>query len=379
MKNRLLFVINVDWFFISHRLPVAKEALAQGYEVHIACGDTGCLKSLTKYGFVIHKVAFTRARVSLLQELGVVFELLFLLLKIRPNIVHAITIKPSLYVGILTRILGINSLVIAVSGLGLVFVAKGKFASVRRWLVKALYRFAINPKKTQMIFQNATDYKTLQTIVNSDKKNLHIILGSGVDLDEFTIGESAGDEKFVVCLAARLLREKGVYEFVEAAQRITKLGSRDNLVFRIVGGPDEESPSSVSLEEIEKWSRSGIVECPGFQSDMASELSKASVVVLPSFYGEGLPKVLIEAAACGKPIITSNSPGCRDSIIEGKTGLLVPPKDVDALCEAILYLVENPQIASEMGAAGRVLAEERYCINAVVKRHLEIYAKSLEI
>jgi len=377
MKTKLLMVVNVDWFFMSHRLPIALAALEKGYEVHLAFRFTGEQENLKNLGFVIHEIPFSRARVSLIQEIKTCFIILRLLIRLRPDVIHAVTIKPSLYVGIFARVLGIKKLVIAVSGLGLVFVSKGRFALWRKWLIELLYKIAVNPKHTRLIFQNETDAATLQAIVRADLRNISLIKGSGVDLAEYKYTEQPVTEKMVVSLAARLLREKGIYEFIRAAEIISQSDFSDSISMRLIGAPDLENPNSILPEEWETWKKSGIVDCLGFRADISALFSQTNIVVLPSYYGEGLPKVLIEAAACGRAIITTDCPGCRDSILDGETGIIIPAKDPIALSNAILKFAKNKLLVRNMGMAARKYAEKTFSVDSVVSLHLGIYESIL--
>lgn len=373
MNRKLLMVVNVDWFLISHRLPIALAALEAGYDVHLAFRFTGKQDSLKDLGFVVHEIPFSRSGMSILKEVKTCLSILSLLRRLRPDVIHAVTIKPSLYVGIMARILGIKKLIIAVSGLGHVFVSKGFFAFIRKWIIEFLYKIAVNSKHTRLIFQNKNDLETIQNITKPISKNVYLIKGSGVDLSEYKYTNEPAEEKLVVSLAARLLKPKGIYEFVRAAEIISKSEFADLILFRLIGIPDTENPESILPEEIESWKQSGIVECLGFRDDMSKVFSETNIVVLPSYYGEGLPKVLIEAASCGRAIITTNCPGCRDAILDEITGILIPPKDSLALSNAILKLAKNRTLITQMGKAGRRYAEKTFSVNNVVSVHLDIY------
>lgn len=377
MKRKLLMVVNVDWFLISHRLPIALAALREGYDVHLACRFTGRQDYLEGLGFKIHEVPFSRAGVSMINEINTCFSIFKLLRRLRPDVIHTITIKPSLYVGMIARALGMKGLIIAVSGLGLVFVSGGVGALLRKWIVVSLYKTAVNPKHTRLIFQNETDLGTIQNIVKPHPKNVHLIRGSGVDLTEYKYTNEPVESRLVVSLASRLLKTKGIYEFIRAAEIVGKSEFADRISFRLIGVPDVENPDSILPEEIEVWRRSGIVDCLGFRQDMTKVFSETNVVVLPSYYGEGLPKVLIEAAACGRAIITSDCPGCRDAVLDGVTGVLIPPKDPLALSNAILGLARNRGLVTQMGRAARKYAEKTFSIDSVVSDHLDIYENVL--
>jgi glycosyltransferase involved in cell wall biosynthesis len=366
----LLFLVNVDWFFISHRLPIALAAKANGYEVHIACAFTNKREYLESLGFIVHEIDFSRSGTHVYSELRTMFRIYRLLKLVKPSIVHAVTIKPVLYGGIAAKISGIHAVVSAVSGLGLVFVASGFKAKLRKFLVKLLYKAAFSNKRLAVIFQNPVDRLTLLNAVSLKADQCIMIKGSGVDLNEYkSIPEI--DQTPVVVMAARLLREKGVYVYIDAIKEIKRRGISAR--FLLVGEPDIGNPNTVTRSELDEWRESGIVELLGFREDIADIFSSSNLVVLPSFYGEGLPKVLIEAAACGRAIITTDNPGCAEAVINGVTGLIVSTKNSLELANAIQCLIENPELRRKMGTEARIYAEKEFDVRSVVDKHLAIY------
>lgn len=371
MSRKLLFVVNVDWFFISHRLPIALGALEHGYEVHVLCGNTGRLDELQGLGLIVHPWSIVRGKASIGSSVRTFLEILFLFKRVRPDLVHLVTIKPVLFGGLAARLLGIKSVVAAISGLGFVFVDSGFKARFRHLAVGLFYRLALGKENLKVIFQNPEDRMRLCSLAGIRKNKTELIRGSGVDLTLYRSAEMPGGVPRVI-LAARLLKNKGIMEFVEAARLLTGRGYKAR--FCLVGDIDVDNPSSLSAQDLEAISLSGHVDLTGFRSDIPQVLSSATIVALPSYYGEGLPKVLIEAAACGRAIVTTDMPGCRDAIEPGVTGLLVPPRDSIALANAIALLLDNLPRCRLMGLAGRQLAENEFDVSTVVKRHLQIYA-----
>lgn len=370
MRGRLLFVVNVDWFFLSHRLPIALEALQQGYQVHIATGVTDRLEELQGHGLVVHPLYIDRSSTGFGSAISLCFQLWKLFRSVRPDIVHLVTIKPVLLGGIVTRLSRVPAVVSAISGLGFVFVAQGTKAKIRRLLVGTLYRIALGHRNLAVIFQNPDDRASLERVVNMSDSKVKMIRGSGVDLAQF-IHVPLPSGIPVVVLAARLLADKGVRDFVQAARLLKQRGI--SVRFCLVGMVDPDNPTSLTDAELAQWVSEGIIEVWGHRSDMPQVLAAAQVVVLPSYYGEGLPKVLIEAAACGRAVVTTDHPGCRDAIEPGVTGLLVPVRDAEALAEAIKGLVEDVERCRRMGLEGRRLAENNFDINRVVAEHLKVY------
>lgn len=374
----LLFVVNVDWAFLNNRLPIAQEALRQGYRVHIATGLTSRLDDLQSNGFVVHPLALERNSTGLVNTLRTMVQLGQIYRAVRPDIVHLVTIKPVLLGGLVARLAAVPAVVAAVPGLGFIFMAQGVKATVRRCIVKWLYRVSFGHQNLKVIFQNTDDLSSLAKITCLPSAKITLIRGSGVDLAQYA-HVLLPDGVPVVILAARLLADKGVREFVQAAQLLRKRGlSAQDARFVIVGEPDLANPASIVPSEMTQWAKEGVVELWGHRTDMPQVLAAAHLVVLPSYYGEGLPKVLIEAAACGRAVVTTDHTGCRDAIESGVTGLLVPVRNVVALADAIEILINDPVRCKMMGDAGRALAEKAFEVRQVVSAHLQIYQELID-
>jgi glycosyltransferase involved in cell wall biosynthesis len=366
--KKILFIVNVDWFFVSHRLPIALEAIRQGYEVHIVTTVTDKLDLLEKSGLIVHNLSLHRSRsgISIFSEF---WALLSIIKDITPDIVHLVTIKPVLLGGIASRLANVPAVVSAISGLGFTFHGNGFVFSLRRKFISLFYYLSLGHKNQKIIFQNNDDKLKLFKIRKDINNRSVLILGSGVDLSLYSVVENNFNHP-VVMMAARLLSSKGVREFVQASKIICT--DNKNVRFVLLGDTDPLNPESIKKSEISQWKEDGLVEIWGYRSDMNNIIPKANIVVLPSYYGEGLPKVLIEAAACGRVVITTDHPGCKDAITQ-KTGVLIPIKNSEALADAIRDLLQNPQKAIKMGEAGRELAEQNYSIEKVCKKHIKIY------
>ena len=369
MSRTLLFVVNVDWFFLSHRLPIALEAMRQGYQVHIATGLTDRLDELQRNGLVVHPLALDRSSAGLGNAWRTVLQLWQIFKAVQPDVVHLVTIKPVLLGGLVARLAGVPAVVAAVSGLGFVFMARGAKAAVRRWLVGAFYRLALGHGNLKVIFQNADDLRSLAKMAHLPGAKVAVIRGSGVDLARYAQVPLPGGVP-VVLLATRLLADKGVLEFVQAARLLKQRGC--NARFVLVGTVDSANPTSFTDAEVSAWVHDGVVEWWGHRADMPQVLAASQVVVLPS-YREGLPKVLIEAAACGRAVVTTDVPGCRDAIDPGITGVLVPVRNAVALANAMEALINDSVRCQVMGDAGRALAEKAFDVRQVVATHLQLY------
>jgi glycosyltransferase involved in cell wall biosynthesis len=374
MSRTMMFVVNVDWFFLSHRLPIALEAQRQGYQVHIATGLTDKLNELQRHGLVVHPLALDRSSAGVGNAWRTMVELWTVFRAVRLDVVHLVTIKPVLLGGLVARLAGVPAVVAAVSGLGFVFMARGVNAAVRRWLVGVLYRVALGHRNLKVIFQNPDDRASVSKLVHLPDSKVEMIRGSGVDLAQYDHTPLPSGMP-VVLLAARLLADKGVREFVQAARLLRQQGVSAR--FCLVGSVDPANPASLADSELAQWANEGVVELWGQRSDMPEVLRSARLVVLPS-YREGLPKILLEAAACGRAVVTTDVPGNRDAIDPGVTGLLVPVKNATALAEAVNDLINDPARCQAMGNAGRALAERVFDVHQVVGAHLRIYKELID-
>lgn len=371
---RLLYIVNVDWFFVSHRLAIAKAAIREGYEVHIASASTGLKEELEAQGLIVHEVKLGRRDLSPTSLGRSIMRIAALLRLIRPDIVHLITIKPVLLGGIAARIAGVKNVVAAISGLGYVFISQGITARVRRALVSLLYRLALGSRYVVAIFQNPADAAAVSTLAGLRPEQVKMIRGSGVDLEQFS-PQPLPTGHTVLTFAGRLLIDKGLREFIGAAYMLKAQGVEAR--FLVAGDLDPGNPSSVDPTQLERWQEEGVVELIGHQKDVERLFARSHVVVLPS-YREGLPKTLAEAAACGRAVVTTDVPGCRDAVIPHKSAILVPPMTVEPLANAMKQLIEGRELCAAMGREGRKLAEEVFGIDRVVDAHLSIYADMLE-
>lgn len=369
MKPILLILVNDAGFFLSHRLSIAEQASNNGYEVHVATMPGIAVERIRALGFIHHSLPLSRNGSNPIGELRALYAIWTLCRQLKPDILHLVTIKPVLYGGIAARVAPVGSVVAAVSGLGFVFLAQGWKARGMRQLVRALYWLALGKKKLRVIFQNPDDRQALVELgaVRMDKTVL--IKGSGVDLASHPVLPEP-DGVPLVTFAARLLRDKGVIEYVDAVRLLRQRGVEAR--FQLVGDPDVGNPTSISLQELEKWRHEGIVEILGHSKDIAKVFALSHLVVLPS-YREGLPKVLVEAAACGRAVVTTDVPGCRDAIEPNVSGLLVQARDSVALADAIERLVKDADLRKRMGEQGRKLAERDFAIEQIVEQHLAIY------
>lgn len=368
----LLFVVNVDWFFLSHRLPLALAAKEAGFRVIVAAANSGVAGVIEKAGLEFRQIHLNRGTSNPLRDLRLIIELLTLFRKLRPQLIHHVTIKPVLYGSLVSRLFPRSSVINAISGLGFVFTETGRAQTLRR-IIMPLYRLALRRPRSYVIVQNPHDVELLIAQNLITKQQAVLIRGSGVDCRKFAPSPQPRGAP-IVMLASRLLWDKGVGEFVEAARQLGTVIPSARFV--LVGDPDPGNPACIASETIAEWVKEGDVEWWGWREDVAAVLRQASIVVLPS-YREGLPKVLLEAAATACPIVTTDVPGCREIVRHGVNGVLVPPRDSAELAKAIELLLHSPALREQYGSAGRDIAVSEFAVEIVVEQTMDVYRSLL--
>lgn len=376
-KGKLLVLVNDLSYFLSHRLPIAQSALVAGYEVSVGYGELGGVapEVVSQLGFRAHFVRMQRGGMNPLQELRSLYSIWRLYRTLQPDLVHLVTIKPYLYGGLVARLAGVLGVVSAVAGLGSVFIRKDLRSRVFRALLYPIYLLAFGHPNQRVIVQNQDDAGVLVNWGVLDSQKIRLLRGSGVDLTAFTQFEEPSGVP-TVCFAARLLRDKGVYDFVAAARLLRARGIEAR--FWLAGDSDTKNPTGLTEFELQSLRDEGVVAVLGYQKDIPALYAKTHIVCLPSFYGEGIPKALIEAAAASRAVVTTDHPGCREAVIPNESGLLVPVRSPEKLADALQWLIEHPAERVAIGKAGRLLAEREFAIEKIVRGHLEIYQELLE-
>lgn len=370
MKTKILFVTNVDWFFISHRLVIAEEAYRLGYDVFLAAEDTGRSQEIIDKGIKFINLPFSRSGTNPVQEIKTLLKFYKIYNDIKPDIVHHITLKPVIYGSITARFLKIKGVVNAVSGLGYNFTSD-RMSLVSKIMLQMM-RYGFNRNNISIIFQNKDDYNELNSLkVISNRNILFWIKGSGVDLNIFKTNTFPGFDKIKILLPIRMLWDKGVRELYDASN-LLKYKYNNSIQIILAGLADEDNKAGVSAHFLQSWENGEYVKWIGYQKDMFDVYNDCHIVILPS-YREGMPKTLIEGCAMGRAIITTDAIGCRECVDDGVNGLIVPVKDSKSLAIAIELLVNDPEKIIEMGKASRIKAESEFDINFVIKKHLEIY------
>ncbi len=374
-RPRLLIVVNVTWFFLSHRLPIAVAAKNAGYDVTIAAGGSSEAERqrIVSLGLRFEPLSLERSGRSPTENLRLLISLYMLYRRVRPDIVHHVTIKPVMFGTLAARFAGVPAVVNAISGLGYVFAGKSGKQRALRSLVSYLYRLCLGHPNGHFIFQNHDDQKEFSRIVPIDANRHTLIRGSGVDLDEFVYVEPNLNQSPVrIVLVARMLRDKGIAEFCKAIQSLATSGL--DVSGELAGMIDLDNPASFSESSIRDLERTTGVRWLGNVRDIRTLLADAAIICLPS-YREGLPKALAEAAAVGRPIVTTDVPGCRDVVDDGINGFLVPPQQVQPIVDALSKLVLDSALRERFGRAAREKAQTQLSLDMVVAQTLEVYKK----
>ncbi len=366
--GKLLFVVTEDWYFCSHRLPLAVAAREAGYEVAVATRVDRHGGAIEAAGLRLIPLRRLRRRSgNPLRELAALLELWRIFRRERPGLVHLVALKPVIYGGLAARLAGVPHRVAAIAGMGHLFTAGDRRTRLLAGLVRGLYRLALGGGDTRVIVQNPDDREILAGTGITAPERCRLIRGSGVDLSRFTPRPEPGGP-MTVMLASRLLWTKGVGEFVAAARSLREEGIR----FVLVGDPDPENPAAIDDSTLEDWVAEGVIEHWGWQEEMAGVLAQAHVVCLPS-WREGLPKVLLEGAALERALVATDVPGCREVVVGGRTGLLVPPRDAVALAEAIRRLVADPGLRRRLARAARERVKQEFSLERVISETLALY------
>lgn len=369
LKKTLLMVANVDWVFIMHRMAIGQEALNNGFEVVVAAKDTGSAKEIRDCGMKFIDLNISRSGVNPFTEFKLMVDMYKLYHQIQPAMAYHVTMKPVIYGSIISRILKIKT-VNAISGLGYNFTDKRR-GFIQKVMVQFM-KWGFNKENNYLIFENEDDLNELQQldIVNT-KNKVQVIKGVGVNLQKYTYKDEVKKEKVVILLPTRMLWDKGVKEFVEAA-KLLKGRYQGKVLFELCGMADTDNKEGVPASYLRSCQMEDYLKWIGHQKNMPAVYKEADIVVLPS-YREGMPTALIEACSAGKPIITTNAIGCRECVEEGLNGYKVPVKSVDELANAIEKLIVSADDRKRMGIYSRKKAELEFDQKVVVKKHLEIY------
>lgn len=372
--TKILFLVAEDWYFLSHRKPLADACIERGWDVVVATRLNGPADVMTQAGYQVAPIPMNRSGLNPFQDLKTLWAIIRLFRQHKPDIVHLVAMKPVLYGGIAALLCRVPAVINALGGLGYLFTGKRRILALLRTAVLAVMRLMINRPGSYLILQNQDDWRDLIASGVGNPDRMMLARGAGVDTRKLVPVPPPPVPPVVFTAVCRMLADKGLRDLAEAAREIRRRQVPAQIW--LVGATDPLNPSSLTEEELKGWEAEGILRWLGHRSDISAVWAMSHVAVLPS-YREGLPKALLEAAACGKPIITTDAQGCREVIDDGVEGIMVPVKQPQALADAIQKLAEDHALRQRMGEAARDRAVYLYDTELILRQHLDLYDQAL--
>lgn len=370
---KIILAVNTLGSFISHRRGLYLK-LREGHQVKVILPTSEDHNAAQKevVPSELLGIRMSRKGMNPLAEIRTIFDLYCQYKKEKPDLVHHFTIKPVIYGTIAARLAGVPKIVNSITGLGFVFTSTSPKAKILGILVKNLYRFCFASPKVKVIFQNLDDRDFFVTNGMISQDRGFLVEGSGVDVQKFTPVKIENQQPRIL-VASRLLIEKGIFEFMEAIEKLKSQGIPFEAL--IAGEVDPGNPGTITESQVKTWQQAGTATFLGFQKDMVSLLNSVDIACLPS-YREGLPMSLLEAMAAGKPIVTTDAPGCRATVRDGRNGFLVPPKTSQPLVEALEKLLTDRELRTKMGNESRTLAVELFSKERITSEIIKIYDRT---
>lgn len=370
MKMKLFIVVNQDWFFLSHRLPIGMAAKETGYDVTIVSEDTGVSDKIREAGLNTINLPINKAGTNIKDEIKTFFFLYKLFRREKPDIVHLVGLKTMLWGSLACRLAGVKAMVSAVCGLGVLFDEEHAHSFMTRSILKVL-RVTHKKKRLAVIFQNNDDKAIFLNAKIMKEEQCAFTNGSGINLQNYDFTPEPTDGLIKIIFTARMVEDKGTLILIDAAKKL-EAEYKGTVQFLLCGGLDT-NPNGITKEMLESRCDGEYIQWLGHRKDVLELLKQSHIMAFPSWYREGLPKSVIEAEAIGRPVVTTDSVGCRDTVVDGKNGYMIPIKDSDALAAALKKLIDNPELRQTMGKNAREFAVSKFDINDVVKVHLDIY------
>lgn len=375
MKKKLLIVVNQDFFFLSHRLPIGVAAKDAGYDVTIVSEDTGVSDKIREAGLKTINLPINKAGTNIKDEIKTFFFLYKLFRREKPDIVHLVALKTMLWGSLACRLAGVKAIVSAVCGLGVLFDEEHAHSFMTRSILKVL-RVTHKKKRLAVIFQNNDDKAIFLNAKIMKEEQCAFTNGSGINLQNYDYTPEPTNGLIKIIFTARMVEDKGTLVLIDAAKRLEP-EYKGKVQFLLCGGLDT-NPNGITKEVLESQCDGEYIQWLGYRKDVLELLRQSHIMAFPSWYREGVPKSVIEAEAIGRPIVTSDSVGCRDTVIDGENGFLIPIKDPDSLTMALKKLIDSPELRQTMGENARKFAVSKFDIKDVVKVHLDIYNSILE-
>ena len=371
--SKVLYSVSEDWYFCSHRLPVARAARDAGWDVVVVAREGDHANVIRNEGFIYYPLALERGGINPFKDASVINKLIAILRQEKPDLIHAVAMKPVIYGAFAARIAGIQHGIFALAGMGFVFLSSSWKAKMLQPFIRQMLKLC-DRKGSCVLVQNSDDAALMREKVGVGEDCLRLIRGSGVDISQFPILPEPESRPVIYALVARMLWDKGVGEFVEAIRLLKEQG--ENVEGWLVGGMDVDNPAGISMDQLKQWQNEGVIQYKGHQSEIVSIWKQAHVAVLPS-YREGLPKSLLEAASCGRPMVAADVPGCREVVIDGETGVLVESHNALSLASGMAKLIKNDELRQCYGKNARALVEASFTTSHVTEATLSLYQELL--
>ena len=375
MKKKLFIVVNQDFFFLSHRLPIGVTAKDAGYDVTIVSEDTGVSDKIREAGLKTINLPINKAGTNIKDEIKTFFFLYKLFRREKPDIVHLVGLKTMLWGSLACRLAGVKAMVSAVCGLGVLFDEEHAHSFMTRSILKVL-RVTHKKKRLAVIFQNNDDKAIFLNAKIMKEEQCAFTNGSGINLQNYDYTPEPTDGLIRIIFTARMVEDKGTLILIDAAKKL-EAEYKGKVQFLLCGGLDT-NPNGITKEMLESRCDGEYIQWLGHRKDVLELLKQSHIMAFPSWYREGLPKSVIEAEAIGRPVVTTDSVGCRDTVVDGKNGYMIPIKDSDALAMALKKLIDNPELRQTMGKNAREFAVKRFDIKDVVKVHMDVYDNILK-
>lgn len=375
MKKKLFIVVNQDFFFLSHRLPIGVTAKDAGYDVTIVSEDTGVSDKIREAGLNTINLPINKAGTNIKDEIKTFFFLYKLFRREKPDIVHLVGLKTMLWGSLACRLAGVKAMVSAVCGLGVLFDEEHAHSFMTRSILKVM-RITHKKKRLTVIFQNNDDKAIFLNAKIMKEEQCAFTNGSGINLQNYDYTPEPTDGLIKIIFTARMVEDKGTLILIDAAKKL-EAEYKGKVQFLLCGGLDT-NPNGITKEMLESRCDGDYIQWLGHRKDVLELLKQSHIMAFPSWYREGLPKSVIEAEAIGRPVVTTDSVGCRDTVVDGLNGFMIPIKDADALASALKKLIDYPALRQEMAHNAREFAVSKFDIKDVVKVHLDVYKNIME-
>ena len=370
---KILVFINVDWYCKLHWKDRLINLRKEGNEIYLLTKftDNNIKLMFQKEGIICRNVDIKRQSINIFYEIKILIILYFIVKNINPDAIHTITVKPNIYGGIISRILGITRLV-TVTGLGTIFNENSSLnQKIIRFFINLIYKFISSSNKSFFIFENKEDLEKLSKSGIVKKSSSFLVSGAGVDTFVYSPNIFKIEQRRKVLFAARLIWSKGLKDLIEAKNLVKN--SKDDFELIVAGIEDDDAHDAIPVSYLEKAHKKGLLTWLGHVTEMPSLLNSVNLVVLPTTYKEGLPRILVEAASCGKPLIATDMPGCRDIVLDGKNGRLVPPHNSKVLSETIVSILNDESLQDKYSKESRNIVLNKFSNSVVLEEYSNFY------